>query len=636
VKLIRELRYLLTLREKVEGAFLLGAMALGALFEAVSIGLVVPLVAVLKEPELLSKTPFIRPLVSDLNLREPRQLLAILGPGLVALFTIKSGYLMQLYRWLFGYVFKKHLKLSHQLLAGYLSAPYTFHLQRNSAELIRITTRTVEDFTFGFLANLLTLVGECLVLVAVIVLLLLVEPLSTLGALVVLAVPTVPMYRSMQRRLGASGRLAVRSLDMMIQWTEQALGGLKETLVTGRRAFFIDKYDYHVRRFAEAVRSMMFFSVVSRFVTDTLAVTAMVAIAAILLARGRDLLSILPLLGMFALAAARLMPSVVRIANSLAKLRFYYAATEVMYQELLGTQKYLLEPQQLGSRGDRACSLPFGRSLVLEHLSYCYPGVRRSAIDDISLEIPKGHWIALIGPTGAGKTTLANLILGLLAPSSGSILVDGCNLHDNLAGWQRGIGYVPQSVYLMDDTVRRNVAFGSPEGEIDDGRLWQALRAAHVDRLVRSLPGGLDAMVGERGDRLSGGERQRLGIARALYRDPEVLVVDEATANLDAATEAAIGDTLAALRGKKTIIAIAHRLQLVRNCDRIYLLTEGRLRNSGSYSELLSSEPAFLQFQEFSTSVVAGTAVASATAGGSNQDAVSGVVAIDHASLQTK
>jgi len=381
---------------------------------------------------------------------------------------------------------------------------------------------------------------------------------------------------------------------------------------------------------------MMFFSVVSRFVTDTLAVTAMVAIAAILLARGRDLLSILPLLGMFALAAARLMPSVVRIANSLAKLRFYYAATEVMYQELLGTQKYLLEPQQLGSRGDRACSLPFGRSLVLEHLSYCYPGVRRSAIDDISLEIPKGHWIALIGPTGAGKTTLANLILGLLVPCSGNILVDGCNLHDNLAGWQRGIGYVPQSVYLMDDTVRRNVAFGSPEGEIDDGRLWQALRAAHVDRLVRSLPGGLDAMVGERGDRLSGGERQRLGIARALYRDPEVLVVDEATANLDAATEAAIGDTLAALRGKKTIIAIAHRLQLVRNCDRIYLLTEGRLRNSGSYSELLSSEPAFLQFQEFSTSVVAGTAVASATAGGSNQDAVSGVVAIDHASLQTK
>jgi len=611
-------------------------MAVGALFEAVSIGLVVPLVAVVKEPELLFKVPLIRPLVSALNVREPQQLLVILGPGLVALFTIKSGYLIQLYRWLFGYVFKKHLKLSHELLVGYLSAPYTFHLQRNSAELIRITTRTVEDFTFGFLANLLTLLGEFLVLVAVIFLLLLVEPLSTLGALVVLAVPTVPMYRSMKHRLGASGRLAERSLDLMIQWTEQAIGGLKETLVTGRRAFFVDKYDYHVRRFAEAVRSMMFFSVVSRFFTDTLAVTAMVAIAAILLARGRDLLSILPLLGMFALAAARLMPSVGRIANSFAKLRFYYAATEQIYEELLGLQKYQWEPPRQGSGEDRACPLPFGRSLALEHLSYCYPAVRRPAIDDISLEIPKGHWIALIGPTGAGKTTLANLILGLLVPSSGSILVDGRNLHDNLAGWQRGIGYVPQSVYLMDDTIRCNVAFGSPEDEIDDGRVWQALRAAHVDRLVRSLPHGLNAMVGERGDRLSGGERQRLGIARALYRDPEVLVVDEATANLDAATEAAIGDTLAALRGKKTIIAIAHRLQLVRNCDRIYLLTEGRLRNSGSYSELLSSEPAFPQFQEFSTNVAAGTGFIGATACGSNEAAVSGVVAIDHALLPTK
>src|SRR5216683_651391 len=411
-------------------------MAVGALFEAVSIGLVVPLVAVVKEPELLFKVPLIRPLVSALNVREPQQLLVILGPGLVALFTIKSGYLIQLYRWLFGYVFKKHLKLSHELL-------------------------------------------------------------STLGALVVLAVPTVPMYRSMKHRLGASGRLAERSLDLMIQWTEQAIGGLKETLITGRRAFFVDKYDYHVRRFAEAVRSMMFFSVVSRFFTDTLAVTAMVAIAAILLARGRDLLLILLLLGMFALAAARLMPSVGRIANSFAKLRFYYAATEQIYEELLGLQKYQWEPPRQGSGEDRAWPLPFGRSLALEHLSYCYPAVRRPAIDDISLEIPKGHWIALIGPTGAGKTTLANLILGLLVPSSGSILVDGRNLHDNLAGWQRGIGYVPQSVYLMDDTIRCNVAFGSPEDEIDDGRVWQALRAAHVDRLVRSLPHGLNAMVGE-------------------------------------------------------------------------------------------------------------------------------------------
>jgi ATP-binding cassette subfamily C protein len=181
-----------------------------------------------------------------------------------------------------------------------------------------------------------------------------------------------------------------------------------------------------------------------------------------------------------------------------------------------------------------------------------------------------------------------------LVPNSGKILVDGRNLHDSLAGWQRNIGYVPQTVYLIDDTVRRNVAFGVPEEEIDDERVWQALRAAQVDHHVRSLPGELNAIVGEHGDRLSGGERQRLGIARALYRDPGVLVIDEATANLDPGTEAAIIETISGLRGKKTIIAITHRLAFVRNCDCIYMLAQGRLRNSGGYSDLLSREPAFL------------------------------------------
>jgi ATP-binding cassette subfamily C protein len=181
-----------------------------------------------------------------------------------------------------------------------------------------------------------------------------------------------------------------------------------------------------------------------------------------------------------------------------------------------------------------------------------------------------------------------------LVPNSGRILVDGRNLHDSLAGWQRNIGYVPQTVYLIDDTVRRNVAFGVPEEEIDDERVWQALRAAQVDHHVRSLPGELNAIVGEHGDRLSGGERQRLGIARALYRDPGVLVIDEATANLDPGTEAAIIETISGLRGKKTIIAITHRLAFVRNCDCIYMLAQGRLRNSGGYSDLLSREPAFL------------------------------------------
>jgi ATP-binding cassette, subfamily B, bacterial PglK len=595
VKLIRQLWYILTPQERMEGAFLLCAMVLGAFFDAVSVGLVIPFIAVLKEPELVFKAERIRSLLSNLNIHEPRELFFLFGPVLIALFAIKTGYLIQLYRWLFRYAMKKEVKLARQLLAGYLSAPYDLHLQRNSAELVGVTTRSVEEFSSGFMVNLLTVLGELLVLVGVTSLLMIVEPLATLGALVVLAVPIAVVYRSTRHRLGESGRVAEESWILMTQWAEQAISSVKETAITGRRSFFIDWHSYYVRRFTDSLRSLAFLSALPRLVVDAFAVSAMVAIAAILLRGGEDLQSILPLLGMFALAAVRLIPSASRISSSLAQVRYRYASTEVIYRELLALRQRPSEPAADPAE-EHTSPTRFRRALVIEHLSYCYPATHRPAIDDVSLGIPQGHWVAFIGPTGAGKTTLADLILGLLLPSSGRILVDGRNLHDNLAGWQRNIGYVPQTVYLIDGSVRRNVAFGVPDEEIDDKRVWQALSAAQVDHLVRSLPDELNAIVGEHGDRLSGGERQRLGIARALYRDPEVLVIDEATANLDPGTEAAIVETIGGLRGKKTIIAITHRLAFARNCDCIYMLAQGRLRNWGAYSDLLSREPAFLEF----------------------------------------
>jgi ABC-type multidrug transport system fused ATPase/permease subunit len=595
VKLIRELWYILTPREKIEAAFLLCAMVVGAFFEAVSIGLVIPFIAVLKQPELLVKAQRILPLLSDLNIHEPQQLFFLLGPALIALFAIKTGYLIQLYRWLFRYAMKKEVNLSRQLLTGYLNAPYVLHLQRNSADLITATVRSVEEFSSGFLVNLLTVLGEFLVIVALAGLLMVVQPLAALGALVVIGVPTAVVYQSTRHRLAASGRLAEQSFASMIQWAEQSIRGVKETMVTGRRSFFIDQHGYHVQRFTDALRSLSFLSAFPRLIIDTLAVTAMVAIAAILLRGGEDLQSILPILGMFALAAIRLIPSTSRMSSALAQVRYRYASTEVIYRELVALRHRPSDPLP-GSAEEHASAIPFRRALVIDHLSYCYPGTRRPAIEDVSLEIPQGHWVGLIGPSGAGKTTLTDLILGLLAPSSGRILVDGRDLHDNLAGWQRNIGYVPQTIYLIDDSVRRNVAFGVPQEEIDDERVWQALRAAQIDHFVGSMPGGLDASVGERGDRLSGGERQRLVIARALYRDPEVLVIDEATANLDPGTEAAIVEAIGKLRGKKTIIVISHRPAFVRNCDCIYMLAQGRLQNCGGYSELLATEPVFLDF----------------------------------------
>jgi ATP-binding cassette, subfamily B, bacterial PglK len=591
---ITPLWYILSRREKIEGTFLLCGMVLGAFFEAVSIGLVIPFIAVLKDPELLSKSRYLSSIIARLNVHDPRQLFFLLGPVLIVIFIIKTFYLIQLYRWLFSYSMRKEISLARQLLTAYLEAPYTLHLQRNTADMIKVAVRSVEEFSSGYLVNLLTVLGELLVIAALASLLMIVEPLATLGALVVLAVPTALVYQSTRRRLGASGRMAEHSFGKMIQWAEQAIKGVKETKLTGQRSFFIDQQVSHVERFTDALRSLSFLSALPRFIIDTLAVTAMVAIAAILLGRGEDMQSILPILGMFALAAVRLIPSTSRLSSSLAQVRYRYASAEMIYRELLALHGPLKRPPSSGE--ERISPISFRQALVIDHLSYWYPAAAQPAIDDVSFEIRQGQWVGIIGSTGAGKTTLVDLILGLLVPSSGKMLVDGRDLHDNLAGWQRNIGYVPQAVYLIDDSVRRNVAFGAPPAEIDDERVWQALRAAQVDHVVRSLPGELDAIVGESGDRLSGGERQRLGIARALYRDPGVLVIDEATANLDPGTEAAIVEAIGKLKGKKTIIVISHRPAFVKGCDCIYMLAKGRLQNRGQYSELLATDPAFLDF----------------------------------------
>ena len=314
------------------------------LFETVSIGVIIPFIAVLKQPELIARSNHLQPLLSHLNLSEPRELLLALGIALISLFAIKTGYLILLYRWLYRYAMKKHVNLSRQLLGGYLSAPYTLHVQRNSADLIRVTTRSVEDFASIFLVNLLIVLGELLVLAALTGLLIVVEPLGTLGALLVLGVPTALLYRSTQSGLASAGRAAEESFAGMIQWAGQAISGVKEITITGRRAFFLDQHALHVQRFTNSNRLLSFLVTLPRFIIDTLFVTALVTIAAILLARGQDLQSSLLLLGMFAFAAVRMIPSITRLSGALAQVRFRYASTEVIYRELIALRQRPSDP----------------------------------------------------------------------------------------------------------------------------------------------------------------------------------------------------------------------------------------------------------------------------------------------------
>ena len=493
VNLPRQLSYILDRREKFEAFLLLCSMALGALFEAVSIGLVVPFIAVLKDPQIVFRSAGARTLFGFVDIHDDRQILIATGAALVSIFVVKSAYLILLYRWQFRYIFATYERLGRRLLSGYLNAPYLFHLQRNSAELIKVATESIQRFAAGFLVSLLTVLGEVLVVSAVAILLMLVEPLATLAAILVLGIPTVLMYGAMRRPLASSGHMVEQSYSATIQWVQQGISGIKETLVTGRAAFFVDRYAYHLSRVSKSMRAFNVLSSIPRLVIDTLAVSAMVIFVLIVLARGQDLQATLPVLTMFAVAVIRLMPSTSRIANALAQLRFHYAAAAVLYQELAETKEQGLERSHQRVDGIAASRLPFRHSIVLEHLCFRYPSAPVTAINDVCIEIRKGHWVALVGPTGAGKTTLADLILGLFVPTSGRIMIDGHELRDSLAGWQRNIGLIPQSIYLLDDTVRQNVGFGLRDEQIEDERVWRALRDAGADQLVRSLPGGLDA-----------------------------------------------------------------------------------------------------------------------------------------------
>ena len=414
-------------------------MALGAVFEVVGIGLILPFIAVLKEPRLAFEVPIAQPILSFLGIHEPQHLLVVTGLGLIAAFVIKSVYLVSLYGWLYRYVSDKQVELAKRLLTGYLSVPYSFRLQRNSAELIRTATTTIQRFTSGFLIGLLVVLGEVLVLVMVTILLIVVSPMATIGALITLGAPAALLYRMMRHRLAAAGRRAEQSNALMIQWTEQALNGVKETLIMGNAPFFVERQTRYARDFADCQRSSMLFSTIPRLVIDTMPVTAIVVVVLIIMIRGEDLELVLPVLAMFAVAAMRLMPSAARMANALTHMRFHYAATEVLYDELLAIER-MMPMHDVVPVPDAMPARPFERSLVLEGISYSYPGSSQPALDDVSLEIPKGHWVGFVGPTGAGKSTLIDLILGLFVPTSGGILVDGRNLQENVRGWQRNIG----------------------------------------------------------------------------------------------------------------------------------------------------------------------------------------------------
>jgi ABC-type multidrug transport system fused ATPase/permease subunit len=577
---VRKLWWVMTARQRRGAAVLLVLMVIGMFLETLSVGLVVPAISLMTQPDEMQR---FAPLLRFGELDQGAFVIGAMAL-IVAAYLFKTAYLGFLVWAQARFAFAMQAEISRRLFSVYLHQPYTFHLQRNSALLLRNLTTDVSLFTYNAVSPGLLLLTETLVVLGLSVLLLLVEPLGALVVVGVFGVAAWLFHALTRARLAHWGVARQYHEGLRVQHLQQGLGGVKEIAVLGREAEFVREYHVHNVESARASRLYTTLQQLPRLWLELLAVAGLGALAGIMIAQGRALETVLPTLGLFAAAAFRLMPSINRIISSVQALRYGLPVIDTLYAELQAAPP--------APARQATATVPFARVLELDKVTFKYPEASAPALDALTLQIFRGESIGIVGASGAGKSTLIDVLLGLLAPDSGEVRVDGKDVWLNIRNWQRQIGYVPQSIFLTDDTLRRNVAFGLTNKDIDDEAVWRSIRAAQLDPLVATLTDGLDTMLGERGVRLSGGERQRIGIARALYHDPGVLVLDEATSSLDNDTESGVMAAVSALHGAKTIVIVAHRLTTVKDCNRIYRLERGKIVEEGSPRSVLFQRPA--------------------------------------------
>ena len=568
----KKLSYIFSKRDKYKIALLLCIMVAGSFLELLGVAVFQPFVNIIMMPDSIQENSYLARIYQMFGCSTTESFLTVVALGIIVIYVVKNVYLWVEQNLIMKFTYGMQQKLSTRLLTTYLSEPYTFHLNKNIAELQRSMQEDTGLFT-QVLMHTLQLVAEVVVCIVLGVYLFTVSNSITVVIVGLLILCVVLFTKITKRFTEQLGKEAQVYKGKLYQWVNQSLGGVKEVKVLNREEFFVSSYKKYYGLYIKGVRINRLLSITPKYMVEAVCMTGLLIAIIIKLNFGHgELENFIPQLATFAVAAFRLLPSVGRINEHVNNILYAVPSVDLIYGDLKGIEDY---QESKGEEEGKEWSFEHG--ITAKHITYAYPNTDTNVLEDANCIIPKGKTVAFIGSSGAGKTTMADIILGLLAPQRGKILVDNIDVFKNLTMWHHQIGYIPQVIYLSDDTIRNNIAFGIHEDQIDEEAVKTALKKAQLTEFVDTLPDGLDTIVGDRGVRLSGGQRQRIGIARALYHDPEILVLDEATSALDNETETAVMEAIESLQGSKTMIIIAHRLTTIQNADIIYEVGDGKV-----------------------------------------------------------
>ena len=563
---ILKLFSILTNKQKKECAFIIFTMIIGAILEAIGIGTILPLISVIESEDIFIKFPQLQHLANLIGIYTHTQLIIAVSILLIVVFVLKNMYLAWQLRLQINFSLKNQIYFSKMLMREYLIKPYSFYLNHNSAEIIKVVNNSGRIVFTDMYVSAFQLITEIVTATVIWIMLLLIDPFTATVAAGFMVAILYSIIKSFRKKITEQGEKQNKYLAAYLKWVNQSLGAIKETKVLRKEAYFLQAFSKAYEEYGNSNRKFLFINQVPRMIIESTVVCGLLLLIIVKMLFGTPANEIVPLLGVLALAAFRLMPSANRIVNLSNTIRFNIPVFNEIYDEFMHIKNSsrVLDYQLL--KEDNNKKLKFDNKITITDIKFNYSN-KKNVLQDVTFTIPKGKFVGIIGPSGAGKTTFVDILLGLLKPTGGSIAVDDVDIFSNIRGWQANLAYVPQSIYLIDGTIKENIALGVAEDEIDYELINKVLHMAELYDFVYSQPDNINTNVGERGVKLSGGQRQRIGIARALYQKPEVLILDEATSALDNETEKSITDTILKLKGKITIIAIAHRTSTLEQCD---------------------------------------------------------------------